>query len=486
MAAYLSALLVCMKPLNLLLIFAMVALGIVFGAIPGLSATLGIALLLPITFGLSTETSFVMLLAIWIGGVSGTFISAVLIGIPGSSSAIATCFDGYPMTQKGQASKALGIGMTASFIGTVCSVAIATVLSPVIAEAALHLGPWEYFSLCFCAITLIASIFKGIMSAGIGLLMGCVGMDPINGATRFTFGNVYLTSGISTVAQMLGMFAMCQIIRDNAKGEAKMPDVDVKNMKGLGIGFKDIIENSKTIIFAFASGLWIGFLPGMGSGISNMVAYGYAKGISKDPESFGKGNPAGVWASETANNASLGGALIPMMALGIPGDGVTALHPDLAMLIFACVMVSAIVTYLIQIVTKRWFPYILKIPYHYLYTVILVISFIGGYGISNTMFNIYVMLALCLLSLFMSVAGLPTSPLVLAFILSSKLERYFRQGISYAHGSYAPFFTRPISLILLIISVLCVFWPYISDHLKAKKAAKNPAPTAANVDVNDD
>ena len=319
MAAYLSALLVCMKPLNLLLIFAMVALGIVFGAIPGLSATLGIALLLPITFGLSTETSFVMLLAIWIGGVSGTFISAVLIGIPGSSSAIATCFDGYPMTQKGQASKALGIGMTASFIGTVCSVAIATVLSPVIAEAALHLGPWEYFSLCFCAITLIASlskgnIFKGIMSAGIGLLMGCIGMDPINGATRFTFGNVYLTSGISTVAQMLGMFAMCQIIRDNAKGEAKMPDVDVKNMKGLGIGFKDIIENIKTIIFAFASGLWIGFLPGMGSGISNMVAYGYAKGISKEPETFGKGNPAGVWASETANNASLGGALIPMTA----------------------------------------------------------------------------------------------------------------------------------------------------------------------------
>ena len=428
-----------------------------------------------------------------------------------SLSAIATCFDGYPMTQKGQASKALGIGMTASFIGTVCSVAIATVLSPVIAEAALHLGPWEYFSLCFCAITLIASlskgnIFKGIMSAGIGLLMGCIGMDPINGATRFTFGNVYLTSGISTVAQMLGMFAMCQIIRDNAKGEAKMPDVDVKNMKGLGIGFKDIIENIKTIIFAFASGLWIGFLPGMGSGISNMVAYGYAKGISKEPETFGKGNPAGVWASETANNASLGGALIPMMALGIPGDGITAMliagltihglqagplfmteQPDLAMLIFACVMVSAIVTYLIQIITKRWFPYILKIPYHYLYTVILVISFIGGYGISNTMFNIYVMLALCLLALFMSVAGLPTSPLVLAFILSSKLERYFRQGISYAHGSYAPFFTRPVSFILLIIAVLCVVWPYVSDHLKAKKSAKAPA-AAQNIgeDINDD
>ena len=281
-----------------------------------------------------------------------------------------------------------------------------------------------------------------------------------------------------------------------------MPDANVGNMKGLGVSFKDIIENIKTIAFAFASGLWIGFLPGMGSGISNMVAYGYAKSISKDPDSFGKGNPAGVWASETANNASLGGALIPMMALGIPGDGITAMliagltihglqagplfmteQPDLAMLIFACVMVAAIITYLIQILTKRWFPYILKVPYHYLYTVILVICYIGGYGISNTMFNIYVMLALCFLAIFMSVSGLPTSPLVLAFILSSKLERYFRQGISYAHGSYAPFFTRPISAVLLIVSVFCVVWPFLSDHLKNKKKM---AVASAQNEVNDD
>ena len=489
MTEYISALMVCLQPINLLLIIAMVSLGIVFGAIPGLSATLGIALLLPVTFGLSTETSFVLLLAIWIGGVSGTFISAVLIGIPGSSSAIATCFDGFPMTKNGQAGKALGIGMTASFIGTVGSVALATVLSPVIAEFALHLGPWEYFSLCFCAITLVASlskgnIFKGIMAAGIGLLMGCIGMDPINGSNRFTFGNIYLSSGISTVAQMLGMFAMCQIIRDSARGEAKMPEADMVDMKGLGVGIRDIVQNIKTIVFAFISGLWIGFLPGMGSGISNMVAYG------KDPESFGKGNPAGVWASETANNASLGGALIPMMALGIPGDGITAMliagltihglqagplfmteQPNLAMLIFACVMVAAIVTYIVQIIGKRWFPYILKVPYHYLYTVILVICYIGGYGISNTMFNIYVMLALCLLAIFMSMSGLPTSPLVLAFILSSKLERYFRQGISYAHGSYKEFFTRPLSCALLLVSVFCVVWPVLSEHLKKKKAA---------------
>ena len=158
MADYLNAILVCLNPVNLILIIAMVSLGIVFGAIPGLSATLGIALLLPITFGLSTTTSFVLLLAIWIGGVSGTFISAVLIGIPGSSSAIATCFDGYPMTKNGQAGKALGIGMPASFIGSIFSILLATVLSPLIAILALKLGPWEYFSLCFCAIALTASL----------------------------------------------------------------------------------------------------------------------------------------------------------------------------------------------------------------------------------------------------------------------------------------------------------------------------------------
>ena len=180
LALYGSALLTCLKPINLVLIFAMVALGIVFGAIPGLSATLGIALLLPVTFGLSTETSFVLLLAIWIGGVSGSFISAVLIGIPGSSSAIATCFDGYPMTLRGESNKALAIGITASFLGTVFSVLIATLVSPIIADFALTLGPWEYFSLCFCAITLVASlskgnIWKGMMSAGLGFMLGCIG-----------------------------------------------------------------------------------------------------------------------------------------------------------------------------------------------------------------------------------------------------------------------------------------------------------------------
>ena len=496
MQSYISGLLFCLQPLNLLLITVVVIIGIIFGAIPGLSATLGISLMLPVTFGLSQQTSFLLLLAIWIGGVSGTFISAVLIGIPGSSSAIATCFDGFPMTKNGEASKALAVGMTASFLATVTSVLLATVLSPVIAEFALMLGPWEYFSLCFCAITLVAalskgSIWKGIMAAGIGLLLGCVGMDPITGVPRFTFGTHSLDPGISTICQMLGMFALCQVIRDYAKGQGKLPEVGtMDDLKKFGIGLKDILENLNIIIQSFLIGLWIGFLPGMGSGISNIVAYGRAKSISKHPERFGHGEPGGVWASETANNAAIGGALIPMMALGIPGDGITAMliagltihglqagplfmteHSDMSNLIFACVLVSAIVTYLVQIVTKRWFPLILKIPYHYLYSVILTICYIGAFGVSNTEFNIFVMLFLCFLAIFLNIAGVSLSPLVLSFILCPKLEGYFRKGVSYAHGSYGEFFTRPLSLLFLLIAVLSVVWPMISEKLKARKKA---------------
>lgn len=495
MAEYLSALLVCLQPVNLLLIFVTATVGIIFGAIPGLSATLGISLLLPITFGLSTETSFVLLLAMWIGGVSGTFISAVLVGIPGSSSAIATCFDGFPMTQKGEASRALAIGMTASFFGTVFSVLIATFMSPLIAEMALKLGPWEYFSLCFCAITLVASlskgnIYKGLMGAGIGLLMGSFGMDSVTGIPRFTYGSTNMYSGVNTICQMLGMFALCQVIRDYAKGQGKMPEIKTNPIRGIGISFKDIFDNIGVIIRSFLIGLWVGFLPGMGSGISNMVAYGQAKASSKNPDEYGKGCPAGVWASETSNNASIGGALIPMMALGIPGDGITAMllsgltihglqagplliseHGNIAYLVFACVLVSAIVTFIIQLLAKRWFPNILKIPYHYLYSVILTICYIGAYGTSNSMFNVYMMLGLCLLSIFLNIAGIPLSPVVLAFILSKNLEGYFRKGVSYARGSYAPFFTRPLSLLFLSIAIISVFYPVIKAQLAKRKAA---------------
>lgn len=494
MEAYLSALLTILHPINLLLIIGTSVVGIIFGAIPGLSAAIGISLLLPITIGMDTVTSFVMLIAMYVSGVSGSFIGATLIGIPGSSSSIATVFDAFPMTQKGEASKALTIGIVASFMGTFFSILIATFLSPVIADFALKLGPWEYASLCFCAITLVAalsqgSMFKCLLATAIGLLLGTMGMDKVSGVLRFTFENHNLDNGISVIAITLGVFACRQIATNYAKGNQQLPEVKKTNIRGLGIGLKDITEHIGTIIRTFLIGLWVGFLPGMGSGVSNMIAYAHAKSSSKHSDEFGKGYPGGIWASETSNNASIGGAIIPMIALGIPGDSITAMlltglmihglqpgplmitsNPDISYLIFAGVLVCAIITLVMQLLTKRWFPMILKIPYHYLYSVILIVAFIGAYGTANSIFSIYIMIGCSVLGVIMAVGNLPTSPFILAFILSQNLEAYFRKGVSYADGDYSVFFTRPISLIFILIAVISVAWPTLKKHVFNKKS----------------
>jgi putative tricarboxylic transport membrane protein len=494
MAAYFSALLTVLQPTHLIIILVCSLAGIVFGAIPGLSGGLGVSLLLPLTFGMEPTLGFAMLIGMWVGGVSGSFIAATLVGIPGSPASIATCFDAYPMSQKGETVRALSIGIMGSFTGTFFSTIIATILSPLIADLALKLGPWEYFSLCFCAITLVASlskgsIFKGLMGAFLGLFIATIGMDPVTAQTRFTFGSVWLSAGISMVPLMLGIFAIKQVAIDYAKGQQDMPDVDTK-IKGIGIRISDITSNIGNIIRSFMIGLWVGFLPGMGSGLSNMVAYAQARSSSKHPEEFGKGCPDGIWASEVSNNASVGGALIPMMALGIPGDSTTALllsglmihglqpgplmiqaNPSVSYVIFAATLVAAVIVLIMQLFGMRWFPYLLKIPYHYLYGVILVMCFVGGYTSGNTMFNVVMMLVFAGVSILMDMAKIPSSPFILAFILGPNLEEYFRKGMSYGTNGILDFVYRPVSLIFLLIAVFSVAWPYIKNALDKKKQA---------------
>ncbi len=495
MELYLTGLMTCLEPLNFLMIVICSIAGIFFGAVPGLSGGLGISLLLPLTFGVEPTFGFSMLIAMWIGGVSGSFIAAVLVGIPGSPSSIATCFDGYPMNLKGETSRAISLGIWGSFIGTTVSILIATLLSPVIANLALKLGPWEYFSLCFCAITLVAtlskgSIYKGMMGAFFGLFVATIGMDPITASRRFTFDNVYLYAGIDMVALMLGIFAVMQITTDYASQNQEMPEVDTKNVKGKGAKITDFTNEIGNMIRSFLIGLWIGFLPGMGSGLSNMIAYAQAKASAKNPEEYGKGAPGGILASEVSNNASVGGALIPMMALGIPGDGSTALllsglmihglqpgpmfiasSPDIAYLIFACVAVSAVVVLALQLGFKRYFPLLLKVPYHFLYSVILIMCFIGAFTSGNSMFTVGMMLVFAVVGVIFKMAGIPTSPMILAFILGPKLEEYFRKGVSYSEDGIITFFTRPVSALFLLVAVLSVVYPIIKAKYLDKKAA---------------
>lgn len=311
-------------PFNLVLLVFGNLIGIIFGAIPGLSGTMAVMLFMPLTYTMEPGTAVIFLLSLWIGGCSGAFIGSVLLGIPGSASAVSTCWDGHPMAMQGKSDKALAIGMLASFSGTFFSSIIGAFLCVQVAEIAFALGPWEYFALCFVAITMVLAIskgnmFKGLASACFGLLFASVGFSPIDAEARFTFDNPQLMGGLSLTVVLMGIFALSRIIVDFGKGFPPTPEVDTKGIKGFGLSLReDIMPELVNILRSFLIGLIIGFLPGMGSGLSNLVAYSSAKNASKTPELYGHGAPGGIWAPEVANNAAIGGAMIPMAALGSP------------------------------------------------------------------------------------------------------------------------------------------------------------------------
>ena len=327
---FLDVLQALFTPFNLLLMVGGVAIGIIFGAIPGLGANTAITLLLPVSFAMTPTAAIIFMGSIYCGGVSGGLISSILLGIPGTNANLATVYDGYPMAKKGQASKALGVGIFSSLISTFLSVLIAMLVCAPLARIAIKLGPWEYFSLCTASIVLVVTIskgnmFSGLMAAGLGMAVGCIGMAPVDAAVRYTFGIVNLRSGVNLLAVCLGLFAVADLTHNFAKGDMTSPPIDTKGIKGIGISIKEYFSHIKTIVTSFILGLGIGFMPGMGAGLSNVVAYAIAKARSKEPEKFGTGCVEGIIAPEIANNASVGGAIIPMIALGIPGDTTCAL-----------------------------------------------------------------------------------------------------------------------------------------------------------------
>lgn len=472
------------SPISMILMLGGSIMGIIFGALPGLSGTIGVTLLLPLTFGMSPNLAIALLISVWVGGVSGGFISATLLGIPGTASSVATCFDAFPLSKQGKTTKALGVGILASFIGTFLSAIIAMVLSPFIAKLAIKLGPWEIFSLCFSAITLIVSmskgnIFKGLASASIGLVFSSVGFAPVDAYNRFSFGNIYLSGGLNGVALMLGLFTVYLIAMDYSKRSNDYVVEDPKDkIHGFGVTFKEIKNNIWNMIRSFAIGLWIGFLPGMGAGLSNLLAYSQAKNSSKYPEKFGKGCIDGVFASETSNNAAVGGAMIPMTSLGIPGDATTAVllgglilhglqpgpllfnnNPVFVYVMYGATIIAAIMVLLLQFFGMRLLPKILKIPYHYLYPTILILCFIGAFSETNTLFNTGLMLFFGFFSILMGWIGLPSTPFLMAFILGPMLEVNLRRGISYSTTGLADFITRPVSALFLLVGIGSIILP---------------------------
>lgn len=395
------------------LMFVGVIVGIIFGAIPGLSATMAIVLFLPITFSMSVYQAFTLLVALYIGGVSGGLVSAILINIPGSAMSIATCYDGHPMAKSGHAKRALGIGIVFSFLGTILSLAIMIVAAPSLASVAVKLSAYEFFSLTFFAIVLVCTVtgkdlFKALAAAFIGLAFCMVGIAPVDGAYRYTFGSTNLMSGIALTPAVIGMFATTEILLNVVKPITKNKDKqhEVEKIRGFGFSVKELFSQTKNFLISSVIGLVIGFLPGMGGSLANQVAYVTVQKTSKHPEKFGTGIMDGIVASESSNNASIGGAMIPLLALGIPGDGPTAMllgaftihglvagpllfktSGDLVNLIFAAMILCAVIMLVVEFFGIRIFAKIIEVPREILYPVVLTICVVAAFANNRQMFD---------------------------------------------------------------------------------------------------
>ncbi len=488
-----------LQPSCLLLILLGVVGGILIGSLPGLTATMGVALLVPFTFGLPIQQGVGMLLGIFCGAIYGGSISAILIRTPGTPAAAATVLDGYPLTQKGEAGRALSMSIFSSFVGGFGGALIMTFLSPQISKIALQFSAPEYFGLAVFGLSIIISIsgnsiVKGLIAGFFGMLISTIGLDPMAGYPRFTFGMTDLFEGPSFIPTLIGLFALSEVFRGV---EVIYTQEKVKNKIDQYLPTLDDIKRVwKTIFKSSLIGTFIGAIPGAGSDISAFVAYSEAKRTAKNPEDYGRGEITGVAASESANNACTGGAMIPMLSLGVPGDAVTAvrlgafviqgLQPgpllfkdniDIVYSVFAGMMVANILMFIVGILGIRIFVRIISVDRSILIPAIFLLSIVGSYAMRNSLFDVGIAVLFGVIGYFMQRYDFPASPILLSLILGPMAESSLRRALIVSHGDYSVLFTRPISAALLILAVLSIITSAIRkvkvvNKLAEKKASK--------------
>lgn len=466
---------------NILLIFFGTALGIVFGAIPGLTATMAVVLCLPLTFGMEPLSAMALLVGLYIGGISGGLISAILLNVPGTPSSIATTFDGSPMAKHGEAGKALGIGIVASFIGGLFSILVLILISPLLASVALKFSPFEYFALAVFAISMVAgmsekNLEKGILSSVLGMMFAVVGTAPIDGTARFTFGHYDLQAGFQLVPLLIGMYALTEVIEAAGVRDTIQKDqIHDYSIKGFGFRWSEFLGQKWNLLRSSIIGTLIGIMPGVGPSLSNIVSYLTAKNNSQYPEKFGTGIMDGIIASETANNASIGGAMVPLITLGIPGDATTALllgaltlhglrpgpllmktNPQIVYGIFGALLISNVCMLVIEYFGMRIFSRLLIIQKQYLLPVVVTLCVIGCIGINNRVFDAITIFLFAIVGYLFKKFDFPITPMVLGFILGPMAEENLRRALMFSKGSFLPFFTRPISLGFLLASAAVV------------------------------
>jgi len=488
MEVFLESLLGVLNFNTLLLLVLGVICGISIGVLPGLTATMGVALLLPITFGMEPLPGILLLIGVYFGAVYGGSITAILINTPGTPASAATALDGYPMTQKGEAHKALTIATLSTAIGGILSVIVLILLSPQLAGFALQFSAPETFALALFGISIISSLTgksfaKGMVAGLLGLFIATVGLDPIGGLQRFTFGSENLNNGINLIPVMIGLFAAAEAFRSVENLFSKQNvDVVLKKVKLKWQEFKTLIA---TILRSAGIGTFVGMIPGAGADITAFIAYNEAKRFSKDKSNFGKGEIKGVAAPEAANSSLTGGAMIPMLTLGIPGDAVTAvllgalvvqgLQPGpmlfeqnsvLVYGLFIGMLIANILVLVLGLYSIKFFTKILLIPRAILTPAILMLCAIGAYSLGNNYFDVIIMLFSGVIGYFLLKNDFPASPLILGLILGPIMESNFRRALVMSQGDFSIFITRPITVTLLIFAFMTLFSPILINVFK--------------------
>ncbi len=494
-ALTLEAIQMVLTPTNLLLAFAGVAFGIIMGAIPGLTATMAVALSLPLTFMMELETAFTFLMAVYVAGITGGKISAILLCIPGTASSVATTFDGFPMARNGEPERALGIALGSSAFGTIVGIFCLLFIAPPLARFALAFGPFEFTMVGVFALTVVSlsrreGLTKAFIATVIGVMAGMVGLSQVDSVPRFTFGQGYLLAGFEILPVLLGLYAVTQIMLD---AEKMSITVELKTkLKGLFPHIRELAEHKKNVIRSSLIGVAIGIIPGIGGALANIMAYLQAKKASPYPEKFGTGIPDGIIASESANNAAIGGALVPLLTLGIPGDGVSAmllgafmiqglqpgplLFRDNPVLVYSMLvaMVVAVIFIIIQMIAGiRFFARVLSLPKYFLLPVVFTFCALGAFTVSGRLTDVGVMLGFGLLGYFLQKNNFPLISALLGYILGPIIEYNLRRALMLSRGSFMPYITRPISATLLGFTLLVLIIYFVREVIAIKQVRKS-------------
>lgn len=475
---------------NLLFCFIGVLIGTLLGVLPGIGPITGVAILIPITFGMNATTAIITMAGVYYGAMYGGSTTSILINVPGESASVITTLDGYQMARKGRAGPALGMAALSSFVAGTFAVLLLTLIAPPLVKFALAFGPPEYFALTFMGLTLVTSLagdsmIKGIMSGVFGLLLACVGIDAVTGAARFTYGEIYLLDGFGFIGVAVGLFAVAEVLVNLEEPAQEVYTRTKLSIRTLFPNLQDWKDSFWPIWRGSILGFFIGVLPGGGATIASFISYAVEKKMSKHPEKFGTGIIEGVAAPEGANNAAAIGHFVTLLALGIPGTatmaimmGVFLIHglrpgpllfetnPDFVWGLIASMYIGNVMLVILNMPLIGIWVSLLRVPYKVLMPLIVTISAVGIYATENNTFDMWIMLAFGILGYLMRKFDFPAAPVVLALVLGPMVEGSLRQSLSISHGSLAIFFYRPIAAVLLFISFISLCLPLFRIALR--------------------